>query len=110
MAGHRNRRHNVIRDTLVQIASRIPDADVASEPHVHSELHYARKAGGDKNDDGSDIDHRGDAWIRASDKQSEQKWLVDVTVVHPPRPSNDAASAAEPGVTTERHACLLQRL
>ena len=101
MAGHRNRRHNVIRDTLVQIASRIPDADVASEPHVHSELHYARKAGGDKNDDGSDIDHRGDAWIRASDKQAEHKWLVDVTVVHPPRPSNDAASAAEPGAAAE---------
>ena len=87
--------------TAATTASRIPDADVASEPHVHSELHYARKAGGDKNDDGSDIDHRGDAWIRTSDKQAEHKWLVDVTVVHPPRPSNDAASAAEPGTAAE---------
>jgi len=62
LAGHRNKRHNVVRDTLAQLAAPIEGVEIVTEPVVHAGLGYARKEGCDTDEHGHDIDHRGDVW------------------------------------------------
>lgn len=103
LAGHRNKRHNVVRDTLAQLAAPIEGVEIVTEPVVHAGLGYARKEGCDTDEHGHDIDHRGDVWIKAQDKKSKEtiSWLVDVTVHHAPASNSTAAAPAEPGSTAE---------